>query len=116
MGTEETNSQEEKVQVDTTKQVSGKIRAFNLTALLSPTPTILARVTKSVRYFAVGLITMVSGSDLFSGKQAKIINFCLGIFILALGALDLAIGVEPDKIQKAGAIIIIILSLASLLT
>lgn len=92
----------EEIQVDTTKQVTGKIRAFTKIAIFSPTPSGLARATKAVRYFSVGLITMVSGSDIFSGGQAKIINFSLGVFILGLGAVDLLIGVEPDKPQKTG--------------
>ncbi len=51
-------------EVDTTNQSTGKIvfGGINL-----PTPTLLARVTKSLRYFAVSLITMVSATDLFNG-------------------------------------------------
>lgn len=84
------------VQVDTTKVTTGTVRVMGK-GWRNPTPTLLARVTKGMRYFAVGLITMVSGSDLFTGGQAKIVNFCLGVFILLLGGIDLAVGVEPDK-------------------
>lgn len=82
----------ESVEVDTTKQSKGKI-VFSANF---PTPTLLARITKALRYFAVSLITMVSATDLFDGGQAKIISFCLGVFILLTGAVDIMIGVKPD--------------------
>lgn len=80
--------------VDTTEVVKGKI---TVGINNNPTPTILARATKALRYFAVSLITMVSATDLFSGGQAKIISFCLGVFILATGAIDILIGIEPTE-------------------
>lgn len=86
----------EAIQVDTTKQTEGTIR-IGAKGIANPTPTLLARVTKALRYFAVSLITMVSATDLFDGGQAKVISFCLGVFILALGGVDIVIGVEPDK-------------------
>lgn len=85
----------DEVQVDTTKITTGKVTFFG--PINNPTPTLLARVTKALRYFAVSLITMVSATDLFSGGQAKIVSFCLGVFILLLGGVDIVIGVEPDK-------------------
>lgn len=89
------DEQKEEVQVDTTKLATGKITVFG--KMSNPTPTILARATKALRYFSVSLITMVSATDLFTGGQAKIISFCLGVFILMLGGVDIVIGVEPDK-------------------
>ena len=88
--------QTDEVQIDTTAISKGKITVFGNVS--NPTPTILARATKALRYFSVSLITMVSATDLFSGGQAKIISFCLGVFILLLGGVDIVIGVEPtDK-------------------
>lgn len=86
-------------EVDTTKQSTGTIRV-GLKGAQNPTPTILARATKALRYFAVSLITMVSATDIFDGGQAKIINFSLGVFILATAAVDILIGVEPDSQTK----------------
>ena len=88
----------EKVEVDTTKLTTGKVTFFG--PIKNPTPTLLARVTKALRYFAVSLITMISATDLLSGGQAKVTNFCLGVFILALGGVDIVIGVEPDKKEQ----------------
>ena len=93
MGTEELKQDE--VQVDTTSITKGKVTFFG--PVKNPTPTLLARVTKALRYFAVSLITMISATDLLTGGQAKVTNFCLGVFILALGGVDIIIGVEPDK-------------------
>lgn len=88
----------DEVQVDTTAVTKGKVTFFG--NVKNPTPTILARVTKALRYFAVSLITMVSATDLFTGGQAKIISFCLGVFILLLGGVDIVIGVEPEKKEQ----------------
>lgn len=86
----------EPVQVDTTKISTGTIRV-GLKGMNNPTPTILARATKALRYFAVSLITMVSATDIFNGTQSKLISFCLGVFVLATAAVDIVIGVEPEK-------------------
>lgn len=85
---------EEKIQVDTTKQTAGTIRIFN-GGIGNPTPTILARVTKGLRYFSVSLITMVSATDLFTPVQGKWACFFLGAFVLLLGATDIVVGVQP---------------------
>lgn len=88
---------DEKIQVDTTKVTAGKIRIGGKGFLSRATPSMLARVNKALRYFAVSLITMISGTDLFTGGQVKITCFCLGVFILALGGVDILIGVETEK-------------------
>jgi len=75
MGTEETP---QPVQVDTTKQTVGTVKV-GIKGMQNPTPTLLARVTKALRYFAVSLITMISATDLLTGNQAKVTNFCLGV-------------------------------------
>lgn len=90
-----TPEEEQPIQVDTTAPSTGKVTFFGNVS--NPTPTILARATKALRYFAVSLITMVSATDLFTGGQAKIISFSLGVFILALGAVDIVVGVEPEN-------------------
>lgn len=90
-----TNTEEQPIQVDTTAPATGKVTFFG--NVKNPTPTILARATKALRYFAVSLITMVSATDLFTGAQSKIISFSLGVFILALGAVDIVVGVAPSE-------------------
>jgi len=85
-------------EVDTTTLSTGKVTFFGNVS--NPTPTILARATRALRYFAVSLITMVSATDLFSGGQSKIISFSLGVFILLLGAVDIVVGVAPDENKK----------------
>ena len=85
---------QEAIVVDTTKEATGKVTYFGKVS--NPTPTILARATKALRYFAVSLITMVSATDLFTGAQSKVISFSLGVFILALGAVDIVVGVAPS--------------------
>jgi hypothetical protein len=67
----------------------------------NPPPAKLKRILAALKYFCVSLITMVSATDLFSGGQAKIINFSLGVFILFMGAIELATGVKPvEENQK----------------
>jgi len=84
------------IMVDTTKTEKGTV-TFLGKGLSNPPPSLLSRATKALRYFCTCLITMVSATDLFSGGQVKIIAFILGTVILSLGAVDIAIGVVPDK-------------------
>lgn len=63
----------------------------------NPAPDKLKRVIAALTYFCAGLMTTVGATDLFSGRQAKIICFILGIVILALGALGMTIGVKPAE-------------------
>lgn len=63
----------------------------------NPAPLKLKRVLTALRYFCVGLITAVSGTDLFTGYQSKIISFCLGVVILSLGAIELGTGVKETE-------------------
>ncbi len=94
------------VQVDTTRMTTGSIKFFGDPKL--STPTILARCTKALRYFCVSLITMISGSNMFSGNQSKMINFGLSVFILFLGCVDIVVGVEPDKKNAATALLLML--------
>lgn len=99
------------VVVDTTKEIpKGKLKVSWNPFNGLPTPTILARTTKALRYFSVALIGLVSASDLFSGLQAKKVNFCLSVFIYFTGVIDIMIGVEPDKAQRAGILLLIAMS------
>ncbi len=101
----DSNPDVKKVQVDTTKITKGTIKYFGNPNL--QTPTILARCTKALRYFCVGLMTMVSGTDFFSGGESKKINFCLGAFILFLGGVDIMVGVEPEDKRSITTILLI---------
>lgn len=95
MPNEPTPTATDEITVDTTAVSKGKVTVFG--NINNPTPTILARATKALRYFATAMITMVGATDLFTGGQVKIICFILGVTILALGAVDIIIGVEPEK-------------------
>lgn len=74
--------------------VKGDVRFLSKAAFANPAPDRLKKFLTGGRYFAVGAISIVSASDLFSGGQAKIINFSLAVFILLLGAIEASIGVE----------------------
>lgn len=60
------------------------------------TPTILARTTKALRYFCVGLITITSTTTMFDASDSTRIAFWLSVFILFTGAIDVMIGIEPE--------------------
>lgn len=62
-----------------------------------PAPDRMKRVIKGLNYFIAGLVTSVAATDLFTGGQAKVICFILGVIILALGALELSTGVKPAE-------------------
>jgi hypothetical protein len=102
----EDNQQIPVSEVDTTKLVKGKVKIFG--NINNPTPTILARSTKALRYFSVFLIGTVSGSDYFSGEQSKAICFGLSVFIGFLGAVDVFVGVEPEKRNTVMGLLVVL--------
>ena len=87
----------EKHEVEVPKKVTGTVRFLtSKAAYTNPAPERLKRILTACRYFAVGCIATVSGSDLFSGYQAKVINFSLAVVIILLGSIELATGVETS--------------------
>lgn len=78
----------------------GTVSFMSKSAFSNPAPERMKRILGALRYFCVGLITMVSGTDLFSGRQSKIICFVLGAFILLLGAVELGTGVKTQEENK----------------
>jgi len=87
--------EEKQIEVETPEVKPGKVEFMTASGFNNPPPVKLKRALAALKYFSVSLITMVSATDLFSGSQAKIICFCLGVFILALGGIELATGVKP---------------------
>lgn len=85
---------EETHEIEKSVEQKGTVK-FNLDQTGNPTPAKWKRVSTALRYSFVGMITMISGSDLFNGYQSKIISFTLGVCILITGAIDLFMGVEP---------------------
>ena len=73
----------------------GTVSFLNKSAFNNPAPAKLIRIFKALNYFCATLVLLVGGTDLFSGRQAKIIAFCLGAFMALLGAIETAIGVKP---------------------
>lgn len=92
--TESPNQETHDIEIPVT--VKGKTRFLSAAAFSNPAPTSLKNFLTGGRYFCVGAVALVSGSDLFSGQQAKIINFCLAAAILLLGAIQAATGVESN--------------------
>lgn len=83
------------IEVETPVNTPGKVEFMTASGFNNPPPAKLKRVLAALKYFTVSLITLVSATDLFSGRQSKIINFALGLSILAMGAIELATGVKP---------------------
>lgn len=97
---EETKPIPEGVEVAENVIKQGTTQLLTRAALANPAPVKMQRVIKALNYFIVGLMTTVGATDLFTGKQAKIICFILGVVVLALGATELAIGVKPAEENK----------------
>lgn len=75
----------------------GEVKFMTKSAFSNPAPEKMKRIIKALNYFCVGLVTVVGATDLFTGKQSKIIVFVIGVFVLGLGALEVAIGVKPAE-------------------
>jgi hypothetical protein len=95
MPEDQTQEQPENIEVESPQIIKGNIRSFSKAAVLNPPPKLLSRILGSAEYFITFLIGSVSGSDLFSGRQSKIINFILACCIGLCGATKLLVGVEP---------------------
>lgn len=90
----------EKIEVETSKTIKGNVTLFSKGFWKKDTPTTLAILTKAARYFTVGIIGLIAASDLFTAHQSKVITLILSAFILFLGSIDLAVGVEPEDKNK----------------
>lgn len=78
----------------------GEIKFMGGGGFSNPAPDKLKRVLTAIRYTLVGFITMISGTDLFTGYQSKVISFTLGVCILLCGGIELAVGVKPLPDEK----------------
>lgn len=87
--------QPNEIEVNLPVKQPGEVKFMSATAFSNPAPDKLKRVLTAIRYTLVGVITMISGSDIFTGGQAKLLSFCLGIAILVCGGIELGTGVKP---------------------
>lgn len=89
--------QTETVEIDVPIEKKGTAK-FNFNQFGNPAPAKWKRIGAAIRYTLTGMITMVAGSDLFTGYQSKVICFGLGALILISGGIEVFMGVEPpDK-------------------
>lgn len=90
----------DEIEVNTPEIVKGKVEFMSSASFGNPAPDKLKRILTAIRYTLVGMITMVSGTDLFSGYQSKVISFSMGVLILICGGIELATGVKPVPEDK----------------
>jgi len=85
--------------IEVSEQVmsKGKVQFMTPAAFSNPAPTKLKLALTVIKYSSTGVITMVGGSDMFSGGQAKIICFVLGVIIIVCGGFEMAFGVKPSE-------------------
>lgn len=86
----------EKHEIDVPTLKKGSISFMTSEGFNNPAPAKLKRVLTAVRYFLTSLIVMVTGAPIFTAHQATIISFCLGVGILATGAVEIGTGVSND--------------------
>lgn len=75
----------------------GTISFMNKSAFTNQPPEKMKRIIKAFLYFFGLLNGAVGASDLFSGKQAKVIMFFIFIATAVCGALEIAFGVKQDN-------------------
>jgi len=92
--------EENQHEVDVPILQKGEVKMFNKSGFTNPAPDKLKRVLTAIRYTLVGGITMIAGTDLFSGYQSKVICFILGVCILVCGGIELGVGVKPLPEEK----------------
>lgn len=60
-----------------------------------PTSTKLRLICETIVYTNAGVTALISGSDIFSGYQVKVLGFILGVTALVAGGVIKATGVKP---------------------
>jgi formate/nitrite transporter FocA (FNT family) len=91
---EETEKEQKQIEVDVPVMKTGTTQFMTKAAFNNPAPDKLKRIIAALKFSFVSIITMVSGTDLFTGYQSKIISFTLGLAIIILGGIELATGVK----------------------
>lgn len=93
-------AEDKPIEVPTTEVKTGKVSFMTKSGFSNPPPVLLKRICAALKYFCVSLITAVGATDIFSGGQAKIICFSLGVFVLLIGGIEFATGVKPIDEEK----------------
>lgn len=62
-----------------------------------PAPERMRRVIKALVYFCSGLGGVIGATDVISSSDLKVIMLFQAIIILALGSLEIFIGVKPAE-------------------
>lgn len=75
----------------------GKVKFLSKGAFNSPAPSFVKLIVKTIQASCVGLITLVGGSDMFSGGQSKRIVFVLGVIAIISESIMKATGVVSEK-------------------
>lgn len=89
--------QPQNIEVDKSVIEKGKVKFMSKAGFFNPAPAKMKMIIKALVYFCTGLSGLVAGSTMFTGNQSKVIIFIITVFILALGAIELATGVQSAK-------------------
>lgn len=89
--------EDKEIEVDKPEIQEGKIKFLGKAGFFNSPPTKLKIIVRAVQGTCVGIITLVGGSDLFSGGQAKKIVFLLGVLSIIAESILKATGVEQTK-------------------
>lgn len=88
-------NEDDKIEVNLPVKQAGEVKFMSASGFSNPAPDKLKRVLTAIRYTFVSIIATVSVSDIFTGAQAKIVNFVLAVCIILCGAIELGTGVKP---------------------
>ena len=96
---EENNNQPipDGIEVSENVMKTGSISFMTKAAFTNKPPEKMARLIKAFLYFFGLLNGAVGASDLFSGKQAKVIMFFIFIATSFCGAAEIAFGVKSEN-------------------
>ncbi len=94
----------EKDQIEVKESVlkKGTVNFMTADGFSNPAPQMLKRILTGMRYTFTGMITLVAGTDLFTGYQSKLICLILSGLILLTGGIEISTGVKPLPDVKGG--------------
>lgn len=93
-------SEEKDIEVAVPEIKKGSVQFMNKAAFNNPAPEKMVRILSALSDFCAAMVTTVGATDLFTGRQPKIICFILGAAMVAFRLMKGVIGVKPSTDEK----------------
>jgi hypothetical protein len=87
----------EKVEINESVIREGTVEFMNKKGFSNPTPQRVKSAVKALQAFCISMVALVGATDLFSGRQVKVLVFVFSVAALFFEFISKATGVEEEK-------------------